>query len=357
MLPSAAHTFMCTIEPSRSRLRKASLSAASRMASPRRTSTFTSGPATTRAKAAPRVFASRRAARSATLLAMKRVPTPIASKATRLPATKRIIAWRTADCGSFAARVPLRRLVHGFGTDKPVPHRYHQGVEARLRSDLRQQRLDGPPGGLVRHPHLTCDGADFQAGDEHPQELLLLLRQWLAAGRRDHVLRDEPGVQPGVHVELVGRRVADDLQHLLELPIFRQERAGVRGGDAADKRGVGERGEHDDTHVRKPLLELGGCGDPITVTKAHIHHDDVGTQRISEVDCGYHSVGSAYTVDVALRRECERQRLGEDPVVVNDEDTRRAGGAQSERSSTVSATSDSSASCAGAFTPGVMSSV
>src|SRR3954447_12352192 len=241
MLPSSAHTFMCTIEPSRSRLRKASLSAASRMASPRRTSTFTSGPATTRAKAAPRVFASRSAARSATLLAMKRVPTPIASKATRLPTTKRIIAWRTADCGSFAARGPPRRLVHGFGTDQPVPHRDHQCVEARVRPDLRQQRLDGSSGALLRHPHLAGDGVDVKAGDEHPQNLLLLLRKWLVCPGDSHLLRDEAGVQAGMHVELAGRLVADDLQHLRELTVLREQRARVGSRDAADERGVGER--------------------------------------------------------------------------------------------------------------------
>src|SRR4051794_30445840 len=174
MLPSSAHTFMCTIEPSRSRLRKASLRTPSLTASPRRTSAFTSGPATTRANAAPRVFASRSAARSATLLAMNNVPTPIASKATRLPTTKRIIACRTADCGSFTAR-GARRLVHGFSTDQPVPHRDHQCVKTRVRPDFRQQCLDRSPGRLLRHAHLTRNGADVEAGDEHPQDLLLLL--------------------------------------------------------------------------------------------------------------------------------------------------------------------------------------
>src|SRR3954454_19304021 len=185
MLPSSAHTFMCTIEPSRSRLRNASLRAASRTASPRRTSEFTSGPATTRAKAAPRVFASRSAARSATLLAMNNVPTPIASKATRLPMTKRIIACRTADCGSLAARGPLR-LVHDFGTEQSVPHRDHQCVETRVGPDFRQQRLDGSSGRFLGHPHLTCNGADVEAGDEHPQDLLLLLLKWLAPRRGSH---------------------------------------------------------------------------------------------------------------------------------------------------------------------------
>src|SRR4051812_20032067 len=348
---------MCTIEPSRSRLRKASLRAPSLVASPRRTSAFTSGPATTRANAAPRVFASRSAARSATLLAMNSVPTPIASKATRLPMTKRVIACRTADFGSFKAGSPPRRLVHSFGTDQPVAHRDHQGVETRVRPDFRQQRLDGSSGRFLRHPHLTCNGTHVKAGDEHPQNLLFLLRKWVVARRGSHLLGNEAGVQAGVDVELGGCLVADYLQHLPELPVLREQRARMGSHDAADQGSVGERGENHDTHVGKPVLELRRRRDAVAVTEPYVHHDNVGSQRTSEVDRGDHTIGGAHAVDVALRRKGERQRLREDAVVVDNEDARSAAGAQSERSRTVRATSDSSASCAGALTPGVMSRV
>jgi hypothetical protein len=129
-------------------------------------------------------------------------------------------------------------------------------------------------------------------------------------GRRDEHL---PGLHPG-----------EDVDHLGQRAVLRDERrgAGLRGPD--DPVGVAVGGHHGDDGVRRDLADPAGGGQPVLAGHLDVHDHDVGLQLLRHGDRLRRRVRGADRVHPG-GGQGPREELGEGAVVVDHQDPRQVG--------------------------------
>src|SRR6478735_11772810 len=157
--PDLSHTLMCTIDWSCRRLRMIRENDATRAGSPATNRPSASGAVTTRAKVAPRLFASLTATSRLTCRATTTVAADTTSSTTPPVRTKRSRARRTTDRGG-----PVSDSGAGMDIDEPVPDGDGDGLQLGVGTELGEQALDVAAARVERDAELAGDQPRVEPG-------------------------------------------------------------------------------------------------------------------------------------------------------------------------------------------------
>src|SRR4051794_24781944 len=213
------------------------------------------------------------------------------------------------------------------------------------------------------------DPSDVEAGGKQPEQLQLVPLEGRQVVNHLEVTGGEEPRQRLVHDEPPAPGSPQRTNHLVQLTVLREQGGCARVRDALDEPGVDEPGEYDDTHPRELPSQLGRCGHAVAVTEAHVHHDDVGKQSAHQLQAALDAVRHADDLELWLARQRMSKGFGEDPMVVDDDQSRgyevdlhdlsvlaldeQALTNRHRMPRALTATCASAASLAGACTPGI----
>jgi hypothetical protein len=207
-----------------------------------------------------------------------------------------------------------------------VTHAEGRGLEARVHLELGQDALDVGPHGVAADAQAACDGPTVCSLHEEPEHFSFARRE-LSHEERDAVGRpatmttwDEP--MRNDHLPLDdGFQRADEPGHgrvLREIP------SEPRPKSVIDRSGVVECGDGQELRLRPSVQDLLTDRESAAVGKPEIHQDHVGTFGLEERD-RVPSVDhrSAHAHPSVLKRSPDR--LGEQDVIIHDQDANRCG--------------------------------
>jgi hypothetical protein len=100
-------------------------------------------------------------------------------------------------------------------------------------------------------------------------------------------LRDQPPGDPGREQRLTRGDDTHSLEQLRRAGVLHQEAAGAQPQRLEDVLIEVERGEHDDPHVREPVVlrDLARGGEAVHARHADVHQHDVGAQLPRQPHC------------------------------------------------------------------------